>query len=270
MIESAVRSPGVKVIDKAFDLLEAVGASEQGRSLTDLANALGLPSATVFRLLKHLERRGYIEQDPRGKLYFLGLRVLVLRGGAIRSIQLAARARPFLREMMVTTNCLSHLAVLRDSQVVYIDRVETPNTVARFVPIGNRAPAYCTALGKVLLSGCSNEELDAYLARARFVPLTPNTIVTPEDLRAQMNLVRRRGYALDVQEQEMGVWCVGAPVRDFAGRTIAAVSVSMRHEPPSEGVQILVSAVVETAMKISQEVGYRPPTSAAALELQLD
>lgn len=269
MNETAMHEPGVKVLDKTLDILEALSASEQGRSLTDLAATLGLPSTTVFRLLKHLARRGYVEQNPTSKLYLLGLRVLSLRGTAIRAIQLAARARPFLREMMVTTNCLSHLAVLRDDQVVYIDRVDTPNTVAHFVPIGNRAPAYCTALGKVLLAGCSNEQLQDYLARANFVQLTHNTLASADRLRPQLDTVRRCGYAVDMQEQEVGVWCVAAPVRDFTGHTIAAVSVSMRQEPSPERVQALIMAVVETARKISQDLGFRPETQAAVLDLEL-
>ncbi len=261
----ANQSAGVKVLDKTFDILEAIGADERGTSLTDLAIELELPTATVFRLLQHLVRRGYVEQDPTSKLYYLGLRVLVLRGGAIRAVQLAARARPFLRELMTASNCVAHLAVYRDTDVVYIDRVDTPNTAAVWVPVGDRAPAHCTALGKALLASMPDVELEDYLARASLVRRTPQTLTDPDLLRAHLRVVREQGYATDIQEATLGVWCVASPIHDYTGRAIAAVSVSMRSEPSPQRLEQLIPLVMDTALKVSKEVGYQPQMPEASL-----
>jgi DNA-binding IclR family transcriptional regulator len=250
-------------------LLEAVGANEKGSSLTELASLLDLPIGTVHRLLQHLIRRGYVEQDSTSKLYFLGLRVLVLRGQAIRAVQLAARARPFLRELTSASNCLSHLAVYRDGQVVYVDRVETLNTAAMFEPAGRRVPAHSVALGKVLLAGLPAQELETFLTDTRFVKFTPNTLVEPKQLREHLEIVRERGYALDLQEANLGVWCVATPIRDYTGRVIAAISISMREQPSQKRLDTLIPLVTDTALCISKELGFQTSSSQALLDLAI-
>lgn len=261
---------GVKVLDKTFDILEAIGESDRGRSLTDLAVELGLPTATVFNLLQHLVRRDYVEKDPTSKLYYLGLRVIVLRRGAIRALQLAARAHPFLVELMSAAHCLSHMAVYRSGRIVYIDRVSLPGTVVEPAPLSDRLPAHGTALGKAILASLPEAELTAYLESASLVRRTPYTIVGADLLREHLRTVRERGYALDRQEATVGVWCVAAPVRDYTGRTIAGVSVSMREEPSAQRCADLAQMVMDTALKISREVGYRPHLADPVLGVHVD
>jgi IclR family transcriptional regulator, KDG regulon repressor len=269
VVKAKSRTSGVKVLDKTLDLLEAVGANDKGCSLTELASLLDFPVGTIHRLLHHLIRRGYVEQDSTSKLYFLGLRVLVLRGQAIRAVQLAARARPFLRELTSASNCLSHLAVYRDGQVVYVDRVETLNTAAMFEPAGRRVPAYSVALGKVLLAGLSAQEFEAYLTDTRFVRITPNTLIEPKQLREHLEIVRERGYALDLQEASLGVWCVAAPIRDYTGRVIAAISISMREQPSQKRLDALIPLVTDTAWRISKELGFQTSSGQAILDLAI-
>jgi len=266
--KSKSRAPGVKVLDKALDLFEAVSANEKGSSLIGLASLLDLPVGTVHRLLKHLSRRGYIEQDPTSKLYFLGLRVLALQSKSIQAIQLAAHARPFLRELTSLSNCLSHLAVYRDSQVVYVDRVETLNTAAMFVPAGKRVPAYSVALGKVFLADLSLPELDDYLAHVQFIKFTPHTLTDAKYLRQHLEMVREHGFALDRQEAQLGVWCVAAPIRDYTGNVVAAISVSMREEPSQNRLDFLIPQITDTAERISETLGFQL-SNQAILDLQM-
>lgn len=267
MKNARTRPPTVKVVDKTLALLEEIASSEQGYSLTDLATRLDMPNATVFRLLQHLVRRGYVEQDSSSKLYFLGLKVLVLRTGAIRTLQLAARARPFLRDLSQAAGYAAHLAVYRDGEVVYIDRVDTPHTVGAWVPIGMRAPASVTALGKVLLAALPAPELDSFLSSSPLPQRTPHSITDPAVLRDHLRLVRERGYAQDMQEASPGVWCIAAPVRDYSARVVAAVSISARAAYQAEETQTLILLLQECALRVSCETGFRPQTVEEALGL---
>lgn len=262
-------SPGVKVLDKAFALLEAVGASEQGRSLTELASALDLPTATVFRLMHHLARLGYIEQEPGSKRYSLGLRVLTLKASAIQSVRFAALARPHLRDLMLATGCLAQLAVYRDGDIVYVDRVETPTTSRRLVPMGMRVPAHTTALGKALLAALPQVELEGFLGRAPLETRTPNTLTDARGLKSHLQLVCERGYAVDMEEAALGRWCVAAPIRDYSARAVAAVSVSLNERPLPEQIEQLALQVTDCARRISQEAGYRPESVNAVLDLMV-
>ncbi|MCG2767369.1 MAG: IclR family transcriptional regulator [Anaerolineae bacterium] len=258
---------GVKVLDKAFDTLETIGSSERGLSLTEVVSELGIPHATAHRLLHHLTDRGYVEQDPATKRYFLGIQILALRARVIYVWQIATRARPLLRDMMLATTCLSHLAVYRNGEVVYVDRVDTADSVARFIPVGKRVPAHCSALGKTLLAHLPSRTLQDYLSNADLTQLTPYTLTDPDNLQENLFLVRERGYALDLQEMEEGNWCVAAPVRDYSGRTVAAISIATKDPSKAEGLHALASIVTETALRISTELGFRPESDQIDLAL---
>jgi IclR family acetate operon transcriptional repressor len=265
---SQANSGGVKVLTKAFALLEAVGESESGRSLTELAGELEMPVGTVHRLLRHLVMLGYLEQAPDSKLYHLGLKVLTLRAGAIAALHLAFLARPHLRELMLTTGCVAHLAAYRSGEVVYLDRVDTPDTVGRLTPsVGRRYAAHRTALGKVLLAALPDGELDEFLATTSLARFTPNTITDPTLLKEHLITVRMRGYALDREEGTPGLWCVAAPVRDYTGRTVAATSVSMHSRPGPARLQELIRIVGERAGRISAAAGYPMAAADAIMEL---
>jgi len=264
----ATQAPSIKVLDKALDLLEAIGTTDHGKSLPELTAELGLPTTTVHRLLQNLARRGYVELDSSRKLYFLGFRVLALRAQSIWVVQLVARARPFLRDMMLATKSLAHLAIFRDGMVVYVDRVDTPESVARFIPVGRTVPAYATALGKILLASLPHEDLEDYIAHTKLDPFTPKTLTDPNQFRQHLNLVRGRNYALDIEEQIEGNWCVAAPIRDYTGRTIAAISVTTKNKAVSEQLDSFIPIVTQTALQISKDLGYKPPETGSGLDLQ--
>jgi len=267
-VNSRANSSDVKVLSKAFGLLEAVGASDTGRSLSELGDELGMPVGTAHRLLRQLVRLGYLEQDPATKLYRLGLRVLSLRASAIAALQLASLARPHLRDLMVATGCVAHLAVYRSGDVVYIDRVDTPETIGRHMPsAGRRVPAHTTALGKVLLASLPEPDLDEFLATTSLSAATLNTLTDPILLKQRLLTVRMRGYALDREEATLGVWCVASPVRDHTGRTVAAASVSMYERPSPDRVQELIGIVGERAGRISLSIGYPEAATGDIMEL---
>ncbi|HOQ68270.1 MAG TPA: IclR family transcriptional regulator, partial [Candidatus Atribacteria bacterium] len=141
-------------------------------------------------------------------------------------------------------------------EALYIDKVEGPKTLQMRSRVGMRIPLYCTALGKVLLAYSSEEDIDRYLEEVELIPRTPNTIVSPGKLKEELLSIRERGYALDNQENEEGIICVGAPITDFSGQVVAALSVSgFFKDFSSDKIPEILSSLQKTAASISQDLG---------------
>jgi IclR family KDG regulon transcriptional repressor len=252
-------SPGLRTLERGLSVLELLGAAEGGLPVSEVAQRLKLPMGTTHRLLQTLMHAGYVEQDPRTRRYELGLKILELRGAIGGAMRIAAEARPFLRDLMVRTGLRAHLAMYRGGGVVYIDRVDNAATLNQFVPIGRRAHAHATGLGKALLAHASEDELAAFLAHHDLRKLTPTTLTDAGDLRDELAAVRRRGFALDRGESHLDTRCVAAPVFDYTGRAIAAVSVAGAPDEVEPRSSDLAQIVMELAGAISQQFGYRSP-----------
>jgi len=217
---------GVQSVDRVLSILEAVSESERGLRPSELAKQLGLSLSTTHRLMAHLAYRGYLEVDPDTKRYYLGMKILLLRGAMLRSAQLEDKAVPYMRELADLTGEVTHLAVLYEGEVIYLRTVEGPRTTFRVTPVGKRSPVHCTALGKAMLAFMPPEYYREVVFRKSMPKLTPTTITTPEAMDRELQQVRERGYAVDNEEQEVGVRCVGAPVFNDAGRPVAAISIA--------------------------------------------
>jgi DNA-binding IclR family transcriptional regulator len=174
------------------------------------------------------------------------------------------QARPFLEELMTATGETSHLAVLDDGMALYVDKVESQRMLSRPSHVGRRLPAFCTGVGKALLAFAPGEVIDAVLARGleRF---TPNTIIEPERLRAELDGIRRSGYAVDNEEIEEGLVCVAAPVRDRAGLVVAAVSIGgPASRVRQRGLELIAAEVTRTASAISTLLGWTERSTSGA------
>ena len=247
---------GLRILQRALAVLELVGVTEGGLSLTEITKRLGFSVAVTHRILQTLVQAGYVEQDPRSRAYQLGLKVLELRASPSGAARIASQVRPYLRDLMLRTEERAHLAVYRSGAVVYVDRVDSPASLGRYIPSGAKAPAHATGLGKVLLAYLPEDELDAFLARATLERFTPRTITTVEDLRRELAAIRERGYAVEWGEYNDQVRCIAAPVFDYTGRVIAAVSVAglpERIEPRFLQLSVLVTS---TAREASRRFGH--------------
>lgn len=247
----------VQSVSRAFALLELVAQSNNGRSISELSEASNLPLATTHRLLNTLVQLGYVEQDAETRLYGLGLRFLHLHGHVIRRLNLAEQAMPQMKVLMRRVNETVHLAVLDDTQILYIDRVEGLQTVGMYTQIGKRAPAHATALGKAMLAFLP-DSVWRYVAERTGLPrLSPTTITTVEAFEAELAATRQRGYAIDNSETGEPVRCVAAPIYDYTGQVIAAASIS----GPAERMRpdrdpFLGEMICETCRTISASLGY--------------
>lgn len=248
----------IQAVDHALDLLEQFQGDVDELGVTELSKRLKLHKNNVFRLLATLESRNYIEQNRVTENYRLGLKTLELGQTFIKQMGLLRQSRPVLESLVKECNETTYVAILKDSHIVYLDVVETDLTV-RVVPrVGSRLPAYCTAAGKVQLAYMTEEELDHYLPNKELKGFTPTTITDRDAFKAHLKTIAEQGYAIDNEEMDVGVCCVGAPIRDYTRRIIGAVSISgpsMRFSRERMEKE-LIPLVKRAAEDISTKLGF--------------
>lgn len=210
---------GVQSLDRAFDLLERLADGPQ--ALSELAASSGLPLPTIHRLLRSLGAGGYVRQEP-SRRYALGPRLIRLGESAGRT--LGGWALPHLRQLVAEVGETANLAILEGDAVVYLAQVPSRHSMRMFTEVGRRVPPHCTGVGKALLGQLADEQVLALCRRTGMPAQTTHTITDPEQLLRELAEVRRRGYAVDDAEQEVGVRCVAAPV--IGAPAAVAISVS--------------------------------------------
>ena len=222
-----------------------------------MARELHLNKSTAFGLLCTLERRGYVEQNPENGKYRLGLRTLDLGNVKLAGFDVARVAHPLLRSIVEQLGETAHLAIYERGEVIYIDKVESDNTLRIASFIGKRNPAYCTGVGKCLLAFQTEEEIDRVIG-AGLVARTPQTITDRVRFMAELAAIREKGRAGDNEEFSLGLICSAAPVRDSKGKVCAAISVSaptIRATP--KRLAIIDKTIAEAAASISRALGYK-------------
>jgi len=242
----------------AARLLSEFSAEDRELGVSELARRLGLGKSTVHRLLVTLCAGHLLERNPRTGRYRLGLRMYEL--GALVSVHMDLHdaAAPFLGEVRNRTGETVQVGVLDGREVVYVERLESTQTIRLFGRVGHRVLAHCTSTGKVLLAHLSESELERLLDGWVLESRTPYTITDADALRDELARVRRRGYGENVQEAEMGVASVAAPIRDSSGEVVAALSVAgpvMRLDGRS--MSRFASVAREAADAISHRLGHR-------------
>lgn len=251
--ERQPRSPGtVQSIDRALDVLEVLARGEGPVGVGEIAAATGLPQGTAHRLLRSLRTRGYVRHDGARK-YALGAAALRLGDAAQRS--LSRSARPYLAELVGVSGETANLAVLEGDDVVYVAQVPSPRTVRMFAEVGRHVPAHSTAVGKVLLSAMSRERALALTRRVGLPRMTAHTITSTTEFVKELARVQEQGFAVDDEEQEVGVRCVAVRVghRDAA---VAALSVSGPAERfLGSATDGLVSEMMRVAEVFARELG---------------
>jgi DNA-binding IclR family transcriptional regulator len=254
----------IQTVVNAMRLLEAF-RDEEELGVTELSRRLSLHKNNVFRLLATLEEQGYIEQSAASDLYRLGIESLELGQAFLRGRTMLRRARPILEALANELRESAHLAALRGFEVVHLDGALGEQLVQTSLRVGERLPAHCTALGKVLI-GCAPESVrEAYdrnlSASDGLGARTASTIVDRDKLFEHLRTVAGAGFALDLEECEPGLCCAAAPVHDASGRMVAALSVSGPAFRLGEErlLRCGVPAVIGAAEALSRELGYTAP-----------
>ena len=244
----------IQVIGRMAKLLEVLARHAQPAALKTLSQASGLHPSTAHRILGALVSDRLVERVDPGS-YRLGIRLLELGNLVKARISVREHALPHMRELHAATGEAVNLSVRRDDEIVYVERTSSGRSLMRVVNIvGARAPLHITAVGKLFLLEDGSEGLRGYAQRTHLPQFTRNTLTTVGALEKDLDRIRRNGYAVDNEEAELGVRCIGAGVRNDADALVAGLSVSA----PADRMKSAWSGLVkDTAEKISRSIGHR-------------
>ena len=249
-----------KILAKGLNLLEVLAQSAEGMTALELAESVGVHKTTAYRYLNTLLQAGYIQTNGDAS-YHLGNKILELGSQMLRRMPLRETAHPFLVKLSAETQKTVHLCVLDGHDVVYIDKVESQQSLPMMSRIGSRAPAYCTSVGKALLSPFPTDQVISLLKGLSLKKQTSTTITDPIQLLDEIKLTAERGYAIDDGEHEEGIKCFAARIIGYGGETVGAISITglKREFDNSEEAEKMIGALTKTATQISRAVGYGGP-----------
>lgn len=222
---------GNKSLNTALRLLEVIADSRGQDTLQVLSQRTGIPLPTAWRMASTMVERGFLRRGKRG-YYLPGVRLRQLAETVSDTDTLTLLSRPLLKNLANKFDCVAHLGALNDDMVTYLVREGSEDSD---VPTqeGTQLEGYCSAIGKVLLSERSVEEIAAYLSDGAFIPLTPYTITDPKQLKEELELVAQRGFAIDAQEVQENMTCLALPLRNSEDQAVAAISLSQTANIPS-------------------------------------
>jgi DNA-binding IclR family transcriptional regulator len=246
----------VKTVERAIRILNLI--SQRDLKLHEISSSLNLHKSTASRLLATLEKNGLIKKDKETKRFRLGLKILDLAYRLQEGLDIRNIAHPYLAELGKLTKETIHLAVLDREEIVYLDKIESSHPVRMYSRIGNRAPLYCTAVGKAILAYLPEKEMNPIIARMEFRKFTDKTITEPDELREHLEELRKQGYSTDNGEYEPDISCISAPIFDFNQDAVASISVSVTRGRTSFNELLqFVPTLKQFAKKISRELGYQ-------------
>ena len=228
----------------------------QGKALSDLASEMGQSPATVYRILVTLEGRGLVEFDPVDQIWHIGAQAFVIGARFLRRTSLVDRARPIMRKLMEDTGETANLGVEKEGSVLFLSQVETHANIRAFFPPGTLSPMHASGIGKALLAEMDEDRLRRTLDGHALAAFTPHTIIDIDRLRTDLGKVRRRGFAVDGEEKNLGMRCIAAPVFDANGEAVAGISVSGPVSRVSlDDTQLFSIRVVEAAQALTLAIG---------------
>jgi IclR family transcriptional regulator, acetate operon repressor len=247
----------VQSLDRALEILRLLGSEPEMR-VTDLARRLEVHKSTVSRLLATLQEHGLVEQNPSTERYRLGYGLVRLAGSVVAELDLARASRPVLEQLAARCGETVNLAILQGDQVVNIDQIAAPNLVVNVNWVGKQTPLHATSNGKILLAHLPEDERRRLL-RGPLPRLTPRTITDVRTLEKQLRRAAEDGYAFTLEELELGLNAVAAPVYAADGRVLAAVSVAgPAYRVTPQRLAELGEMTREAAAAISRRLGYIP------------
>ncbi len=249
--------PIIQSVDRALKILDLFDEHNTELKITEISEKMMLHKSTVHSLLKTLQKHHYIEQIDESGKYKLGMKLFERGNFVIHSIDIRALAKEYLYSLSQKTDLTVHLVILDGKEGVYIDKVESSSATILYSRIGRRVPIHSSGVGKALVAFKSTEELERLLNDYDFIKRTDNTITNREDFLRELEAIRSRGYAIDNQENEPGVYCIALPIRNYTGNVVASISISspimrVNEEKMQKNIELLKHASNE----LSEKLGY--------------
>lgn len=244
----------VRALERALDILDAFTLVTPELSITKLAERTGLPKSTVIRLVSILVERRYLERPADSESVRIGVRAFEVGSVYIQSTSLETEARPIMARLAEQTGQTANLGILDSRDVVHL-AVAAPDRPLRYwATIGKREAAHYTGLGKVLMAALSDDELDRFFRAGTLARKTAKTLADPAALRTDLELTRARGYGVDDEESNVGIYCIAAPIVDHEGTVIAAISIS---GSKAEFTAALTPTYIDAVRQASQDISGR-------------
>lgn len=259
--KSRARDGKNQSLTRALTLLERLSESAAGMHLTDLSYQLGMPAATVHRLLSTFEELDFVEQDPDEGSWFIGLKAFTVGNAFLKRRDFVASARPHMHALVEECGETVNLGVIDDGEVVFISQVESQEVMRMIVRLGSRSPIHASGVGKAMLANMPEQRVTRILQQRGLARYTDHTIDNPAMLRDELEQVRQQGYALDDEEHAVGLRCVAAPIFDENGQALAAISLSgPKARIVDSRLGEMGNAVRQTAAEVTRELGGRIPS----------
>ena len=257
MPETPRRSYNIAALQRGLHLLQLVSASPHGLTAKQVGSRSRLPVSTVHRFLANLEAAGFLNRGG-DSVYHLGFACFAVGQAAIGQLDIRRVSLPYLQELNRQTCETIHLTVRHGLSAVYVEKLDSSEPLRIHSRIGAAVPLYCTAVGKVLLAGLPDDERKRVLPQLALKRLTPNTVGNLQELEAELLRVQKNGYACDLEEHELHIRCVAAPIWDHAGRVHASLSITAPMVRMTVTRLRQLAPLIRTAgLQISRQLGYQ-------------
>ena len=241
-------------VGRALCLMETL-SKEKHMNLETISAKSELPKATALRILADLVEKGYVRRDEFDR-YSLTLKMFSVGSGAVSNMDMMDCIRIGAERLSSLFEETVHVGILEDKQAVYIHKKESSYTIRMYSRVGKRIPLYCTAIGKCLLAGMNDNDLNSYLAQTELRKFTMHTISDASLLKKEILNVREKGFSTDCEEHEEGIICIAAPIRDYSGQTVASMSVSWP-KFRLDDIPAKTQAIVRECSEISTMLGFQ-------------
>jgi DNA-binding IclR family transcriptional regulator len=257
MADHPKRRYNITALQRGLRLLQLFSESPQGMTAKEVAGRSRLPVSTVHRFLANLEGAGFLNCTG-DNVYHLGIACFAIGQAALGQLDIRRVSLPYLQELNRQTRETIHLTVRHGLSAVYVEKLDSPEQLRIHSRIGAAVPLYCSAVGKVMLAYMPDEEREKILPQLGLKRLTPNTVGNLQELQAELYRVRKNGYACDLEENELHIRCVAAPIWDHAGGVNASLSITAPLVRMAVARLRQLAPLIQTAgLQISRELGYR-------------
>src|SRR5579863_4523770 len=258
MANTPKRSYNITALQRGLRLLHIFSESPHGLTAKYVAERSRLPVSTVHRFLANLESAGFLNCGGDG-IYHLGIACFATGQAALGQLDIRRVSLPHLRELNQQTRETIHLTVRHGLSAVYVEKLDSPEQLRIHSRIGAAVPLYCTAVGKVMLAHMSDEERERVLPLLGLKRLTANTVGNLQELETELYRVRKNGYACDLEEHEMHIRCVAAPIWDHTGSVQSSLSITAPLvRMPVNRLRQLAPLIQTAGLQISRDLGYQP------------